>query len=179
MCCASWPRLPGYMYAQGADGLYVNLYAAGTAEITLPNGKPLQIVQKTRYPWDGRIDLTLNLKSPGLELALMLRIPRLVRRGQGGGQRQADFAGDGARLRVRQAGLAAGRHARAGAAHLPVESLEAHPLVKADLGRVALQRGPVVYCVEAADNGRGAAQRVPGARNRSSPCASKPTCWAA
>src|SRR5215831_13905348 len=54
------PSLPGYVYAQQVDALYVNLFVGSTAEIKLDNGRTLKVVQQTRYPWDGAVKLIIS-----------------------------------------------------------------------------------------------------------------------
>ena len=53
--------VPGYMYAQKGQELFVNLYAAGTADVTLQDGLKIKITQDTRYPWDGVVRLKVNV----------------------------------------------------------------------------------------------------------------------
>ena len=67
------PSIPGYAYAVGADGIFVNLYAAGTAKASL-GGATVALTQETGYPWDGRVKLRVEPREPG-EFAIHLRIP--------------------------------------------------------------------------------------------------------
>jgi DUF1680 family protein len=157
-CCPSnvvrlVPSVPGYVYAVDSEGLTVNLYAAGKANVALAAGKAgkVRLVQETRYPWDGRVVLTLSPERAA-EFDVRLRIPAW-----------ADKAG----LAVNDQAVAA-PEIRKGYARLrrtwqpgdritldlpmPVRRIEAHPAVKDDAGRVAIQRGPIVYCFEAVDN---------------------------
>src|ERR1039457_6523159 len=53
------PSVPGCVYAQSGHTLYVNLYAGGTADIKLDNGRTIKITQATRYPWDGAVRMTI------------------------------------------------------------------------------------------------------------------------
>ena len=155
-CCPSnvvrfVPSIPGYVYAAGEGGIYVNLYAAGTGKVALGQ-QTIKLTQETRYPWDGRIKLTVDPPQPA-EFALCLRIPGWC---QGAkltvaGQPVEKLDLDKGYARVR-------RTWKAGDVveldlPMPVERIEAHPRVKADAGRVAVQRGPIVYCFEAVDNG--------------------------
>jgi DUF1680 family protein len=141
--------LPGYVYGTRGDALYVHLYAPGDATFDL-GGRKLGITQRTRYPWDGRVELELDGDG---EFALHLRIP--------------GWAGEGAALSLngeRTPGtLHPGRyHAlrrrwRSGdrvelSLPMPVRFLEAHPYVAEDAGCVAVTRGPILYCVESVDN---------------------------
>ena len=54
------PSLPGYFYAQSGDTIYVNLYAGNTADFKLGNERTVKIVEETRYPWMGKIKLTVQ-----------------------------------------------------------------------------------------------------------------------
>src|SRR4030095_8689469 len=72
------PSLPGYVYAQRGDTLYVNPFIGSSADIKLDNGRKLKLVQETRYPWDGAVKilvtpdrtskLTINVRIPGWAL---------------------------------------------------------------------------------------------------------------
>jgi DUF1680 family protein len=157
-CCPTnvvrfMPALPGYFYAIGeSDGkreVYVNLYAEGETEFILGDNK-IHIEQKTKYPWDGKVALTIKPDKPA-ELALCLRIP--------GWCRGATLSVDGEQvaMNVEKGYARLQRQWQSGDRielnlPMPVERIEAHPRVAADRGRVAVCRGPLVYCFEAVDN---------------------------
>jgi DUF1680 family protein len=153
-CCPSnvvrfIPSLPGYVYAVDKDGVYVNLYVAGTGKIALGDNK-IAITQETRYPWDGEVKLTVAPEKAG-EFALQLRIPAWCEGAT------AAVNGAAAKLDVEKGYAKLQRAWKAGdvvqlTLPMPVERVEAHPAVQADVGRVAVQRGPLVYCFEAVDN---------------------------
>src|SRR5436190_1587238 len=70
--------VPGYVYAQQGDTLYVNLFVRSAADIKMDNGRVVKLVQETRYPWDGAVKLTVNPdKSTGF--AIDVRIPGWAR----------------------------------------------------------------------------------------------------
>jgi uncharacterized protein len=150
-------RVPDYLYARTATDLYVNLYAGSTVTVALRD-QTLKLRQQTDYPWDGRVTLTLEPERPAT-FGLRLRQPGWCRSATvrlNGTIIQAAAASDGYIL-VR-------REWRPGDVvvlelPMPVERLEAHPRVTADRGRVALQRGPIVYGFEALDN-RGQADLI-------------------
>ena len=139
--------LPGYFYSTRDDTLWVHLYAEGSLGATLENGQQVALTETTRYPWDGEV--TLELESAGT-FAVNLRIPVWA---------------EGATVTVNGeaiGGVTAGSYAtlsrtwRAGDTvqlHLPmpVRYLEAHPYVFEAAGRVALARGPLLYCTEGLD----------------------------
>ena len=143
------PNAGGYVYATSENALYVNLYAKGRSTLQGP-GSRLTVAQDTRYPWDGQITLTLNLEKPRT-FALHLRVP--------GWCKGATLKVNGADVPLNvQAGYAViSREWKDGSVvelnlPMPVERVYADPNVKADVGRVALQRGPIVYCLEGVDN---------------------------
>ena len=141
----------GYVYSQGKGEARVNLYVAGRGELEV-DGRRVVLQQRTKYPWEGTVTLTVKPAAPAT-FAVALRIPGWCR---------------GARLKVN--GRSVPVRIDKGYARIlrrwvegdrvevsmpmPVERIEAHPQVRQDAGRVALQRGPVVYCLEEVDNGR-------------------------
>ncbi len=138
-----------YAFASGPEDLYLNLYLAGSAELETGRGKVI-VETQSQYPWEGRVTLTVRESSAG-PLALRLRQPGWC---------------EGASLRVngevqsapqRERGyLVVRRDWRAGdrvelELPMPVRRLAANPLVDEAADRVALSRGPIVYCVEQTD----------------------------
>jgi len=162
------PSVPGYVYATDPGAIYVNLYAAGTAAIDRPRGK-VTLTQETRYPWDGTVTIRVDPEEPG-EFTLALRIPAwAVGETRTEGLYRLAPVASPPPVGIRVNGKAVGaREMRDGYARLartwtkgdmvelrlpmPVCRVHAHERVEADRGRVALQRGPVVYCFEGCDN---------------------------
>lgn len=152
------PSLPGYLYATSQDGIVVNLYAAGEATAHYDNMQ-VGLRQETEYPWEGRVRLTV---SPPAEkkFTLRLRIPQWCHgatwkvNGQAATHSQLE-SGYAVITRTWKPGDVV-------ELELPmeVERIEAHPQVAADAGRVAVQRGPLVYCFEGVDNGNRVANIV-------------------
>jgi uncharacterized protein len=159
--------VPGYAYAHKGDTVYVNLYAAGTADVKLDDGRTVTVVQETRYPWDGAVKLTVSPNRAGA-FAVAVRIPGWAR-----GEavptdlyRFADTGGPAATLQVN--GRAVPLTVETGYVRLarawrkgdvislmfpmPVRRVLANEAVEADRGRVALQRGPLVFAAEWPDN---------------------------
>ena len=64
--------LPGYFYSTSEDAVWVHLYAEGVATVELDENRTISLRQRTRYPWDGRVEITVEAEA---EFALMLRIP--------------------------------------------------------------------------------------------------------
>ncbi len=154
-CCPSnaariLAQLPGYFYCTSTEGIYVNLYATGSATIDLPDKKTVSLTQRTDYPWTGEIEIkTATVGS----YALFLRIP---------GWCESTYSltvnGQPANAELLPNGyLKVSRKWQNGDAIqlvLPMEirKIESHPYVTDNQGRVALMRGPLLYCVEGADN---------------------------
>src|SRR5690606_12620570 len=140
----------GYLYSVGADTLFVNLYGTSSAQVDLA-GKTVNVSQQTNYPWDERIQLTVNVDSP-TRFKLALRIPGWCRNAQ------LQVNGADVPLNVERGYARIDREWASGdqvvlTLAMPVERMVAHPKVRHDAGQVALQRGPVIYCLEEVDNG--------------------------
>ncbi|MBN2291504.1 MAG: glycoside hydrolase family 127 protein [Pirellulales bacterium] len=144
------PSLPGYVYARSGDNIFVNLYIGGSGKIDL-SGNAIQIEQKTLYPWDGHVKFTITPAKPQ-KFAINLRIPAW--------SDTCSIAVNG--KPVDNATLEKG-YARLERLWKPgdtvelnlpmtIKRIEANPKVAADRGRVAIQRGPIVYCFEGVDN---------------------------
>jgi DUF1680 family protein len=140
-----------YIYAVSDTDIVVHLYIQSAAGMTI-GGHAVTVRQETRYPWDGRIRIRLDADAP-VRCALKLRIPgwcrqaRLALNGE-----MVDLAGKREKGYVRVE-----REWRPGdqvelELAMPVERMYAHPNVRQDAGCVALQRGPLVYCLEGADH---------------------------
>ena len=142
--------LGGYAYAVGDNSLWVNLYVQGAVKADV-GGKPVRLTVRTDYPWDGIIRLAPE-PAKATRFELRLRVPAWAR--------EAVVSVNGERLAsptVERGYLVLNREWRRGDAvelqfPMPVERLVANPNVKQDRGLVALQRGPIVYCLESADH---------------------------
>jgi len=144
--------LGGYAYSQSGTEARVHLYIRGRAKLEVA-GQAVEIVQKTDYPWTEKVRLAVRPERPST-FTLSLRIP--------GWCRSARLRVNGKSVRlapiVKKGYAAIRREWKRGdrvelTLPMPVERVEAHPEVRMDCGRVALTRGPVVYCLEEADNG--------------------------
>jgi DUF1680 family protein len=141
--------LPGYVYSTSAATIWCHLYAAGTALLTLPDGRVVGVRQDTDYPWDG--DLTLTVDGAG-EFNLRLRIPGWCDAGArltvNGAPVAAPIPGSYAEIRrVWQPGDVVRLHLP-----MPARRMLSHPYALENAGRVALMRGPLLYCVEGVDH---------------------------
>src|SRR5262249_21446840 len=158
--------VPGYMYAHHGDTVYVNLFAASTADVVMDGGRAITLAQETRYPWDGTVKISGT--GGGGPYTLAVRIPGWARNEAvpSGLYRFADAPPPAPTLAVN--GQAVSAAAEKGYAHikrqwkkgdvveltlpLPVRRVVAADAVEADRGRVALQRGPLVFAAEWPDN---------------------------
>jgi len=147
------PSVPGYVYAGSKRAIYVNAYVAGTGRITFPEGLSVGIKQETRYPWDGKVRLTIDVpKRRTGWFQVRLRIP-----GWCEGAKVSLNGKPYDKLKMLEGYAVLCRYWDPGDVieldlPMPIRRIEAHPKVQADVGRVAVQRGPIVYCFEGVDN---------------------------
>lgn len=143
-----------YIYAQSDNDLWVNLYVEGTATTTVAENVPLKLTQETDYPWSGNVKITVNPEKP-TKFALNLRIPSWCS--------NYDVKLNGETYSVKDTTngyLSIEREWKPNDSvnlnlDMPIERIYAHPNVRDNLGRSALQRGPLVYCFEDVDNADG------------------------
>jgi hypothetical protein len=165
--CRFIPSLPGYVYAVKDRNVYVNLFLSNTSTLRV-GGKQVALSQQTGYPWDGDIRVSIDKNQAG-EFALKLRLPGWAR-GEVVPSSLYRFADDlqpgysvevnGETLTVTPASdgyLTISRRWKKGdevrlRLDMPVRVVRAHNKVEADEGRVAVERGPLVYCAEHPDN---------------------------
>ena len=140
-----------YAYGVADEGLAVHLYCEGEAALEV-GGAPVRLVQRTAYPHEGSVRLEIHPDAP-LDFALFLRVPgwaRSVRVSVNGETVDASAAQRGY-LRLERTWRAGDRVELE--LEMPIETVFADPRVGNDQGRVALMRGPLVYCLEEVDNG--------------------------
>jgi DUF1680 family protein len=142
-----------YVYSQNHAGLFVHLYASGSAELEV-GGQRVVVNQRTQYPWQGRVELEVLPTAPGA-FTVALRMP--------GWCRDAKIKVNGKAIRTagltRKGYVYLRRVWRTGdrvelVLAMPVERIASRPEVRSNCGKVALQRGPIVFCLEEVDNGR-------------------------
>ena len=152
-CCPSQlsrflPSIGNYIYASSDDALWVNLYIGNTGQIRIGETDIL-LTQETDYPWDGSVKLTISTSLP-LEKEIRLRIPNWCK--------TYDLSINGKRINVsEEKGYAVikdwkSQDVIALDMDMPVEIVAADPHVKENFGKRAIQRGPLVYCMEEIDN---------------------------
>lgn len=143
--------LPGYAISASAEGLWLHLYIQGTLQADLLGRGMVTLRLETRYPWDGGVYITVEA-APQHPCGLLLRVPSwcqgatLEINGHPAGV-PAEPGSYAVLHRTWQAGDVVNLELP-----MPVRRVIAHPRVLADQGRVALARGPLVYCVEGADH---------------------------
>jgi DUF1680 family protein len=130
----------------------VHLYGANETTLAV-SGNRVGVRQETEYPWDGLIRLELSPAKPA-SFRVLLRVPGWCRRFSLSINRRR--VSD---PRLRKGYLSLERTWKAGdrielRLEMPVERVESHPSVRENCGKVALQRGPIVYCLESCDNGK-------------------------
>ncbi|MRH43572.1 glycoside hydrolase family 127 protein [Aquibacillus halophilus] len=141
-----------YIYTQTENELFVHLYMGNQTNVTM-GGHQVEISQQTNYPWDGSVLVTVSPEAEAT-FTLAVRIPGWAR---------------SARVKVNGEAVDYLSLLKDGYVYLnrtwkkddtveldfemTIERMQANPLVRANVGKVAIQRGPVVYCLEAVDNG--------------------------
>lgn len=167
-CCPSniarfIPAVPGYAYAAAGEAIYVNLFFSGRARIEL-NGGHVTLRQQTDYPWGGQVKIAVEPDEDGAEFALKVRVPRWARNQPVPSDlyRYLDTAAEQPTLKLNgqplplelDKGYATIRRqwdkGDTVELHLPmpVRRVVAHEAVEENRGKVVLERGPLVYCVE-------------------------------
>ncbi|HJX72431.1 MAG TPA: beta-L-arabinofuranosidase domain-containing protein, partial [Bacteroidales bacterium] len=156
------PSLPGYVYATSDQGIYVNLFMDNKANIDI-NGEKVEIIQKTNYPWEGKVEITLNPEKSG-KFSLFVRIPGWARGMPMSGNlysfiddinNTVQFMLDGNMIhpKVEKGYVVLNRKWHAGDKltiefPMDIRKIGAYEKVSADKDKYAIQRGPLVYCAE-------------------------------
>jgi DUF1680 family protein len=153
-CCPSnvsrlLASLGGYSYSVDATGVWMHQYAAGRADLPLPDGRVIAVAQQTDYPWNGRIEITTATAG---HYAVHLRLPGWCEAGWSLTLNDValDFSLVNGYLRIEREWTPGDRLTLD--LPMPVRRVETRPEVAENLGRVALFRGPLLYCLETADH---------------------------
>ena len=168
------PSVPGYIYAQESNKIYANLFISGNATLNI-EGKPVQVTQQNNYPWDGDLKFTIAPKSPFL-FSLMIRIPGWARneaipsdlynfKNVSTEKTIITINGKEVSYNIENGYALLSRIWKKNdivEVKLPMEvkRVTANKNVKNDVDKVALQRGPIMYCAEWLDNNGKAANIV-------------------
>lgn len=164
--CRFIPSLPGYIYAVKDKDVYVNLFMSNTSDLKV-DGKAVSIEQTTRYPWNGDIAIGIKKNNAG-QFTLKVRIPGWVR-GQvvpsdlytySDGKRlkyTVTVNGEAMQSELKDGYFCIDRRWKKGdkvEVHFDMEprTVKANNKVEADRERIAVERGPLVYCAEWPDN---------------------------
>jgi len=168
------PSLPGYIYAQKEHDLYVNLFISSKTTVNMADGA-VEIVQENNYPWDGNLSFTLSTGAGSTgaamsePLTLRLRIPGWVRdeeipsslysfTDKVGGMPLIRINGERVPYKMEAGYAVLDRKWKKGDKItmnllMPVREVRANTHLQEDAGKVAIQRGPLMYCLEWKDNG--------------------------
>jgi DUF1680 family protein len=159
--------IANYIYAVGEKELFVNLYTNNSAELKI-DGEEIGLLQKTNYPWDGKVVLTVTMKKQSKDFLISLRIPGWVRDEVVASDLYSFIDKQNRKISILVNGKPVDYFVENGFAQiarvwrdkdkieleLPMEvkRIIANDNVEADRGKIALQRGPLVYCAEGIDN---------------------------
>ena len=160
------PSVPGYIYAQNANDVFVNLFISGSATLTV-NNKAIKITQQNNYPWDGGLSFAIDPAS-ALDLNLKIRIPGWAQNQAIPSDLYAYQNSSAQKIEIKVNGQAINYQIKNGYAviskkwkkgdkvdlTLPmnVQRVIANSNLPDDIGKIALQRGPIIYCAEWKDN---------------------------
>jgi len=170
-CCPSnvarfIPSIPGFAYAAKDHDIYVNLFLGGEVTIATVENK-VQLVQETRYPWEGSVKIRVQPEKAG-DFAVYVWIPGWACNqpvpsdlysflGETPDEASLMVNGEPMPLQMDKGYARVQRHWKRGDTiqldlPMPVRRIVSHDNIASNHGKVALQRGPLVYCLEGADN---------------------------
>lgn len=165
--CRFLPSVPGYIYAQRNRDVYVNLFVASRTRVELPDQSSVGLQMETRYPWSGTVKITVDSDTQ-YPFRLWIRLPgwarnqpvpgdlytylepaqqKIVMRVNGEGMQYTESNGYAVIDRLWKKGDVIDFELP-----MDIRLVKANPLVAADRGLVAIERGPLVYCLEEVDN---------------------------
>jgi DUF1680 family protein len=160
------PSVPGYVYAQKDNDVYVNLFISGRSTLSI-NNKLVEIVQENNYPWDGNLKFNITPKA-ATSFNLLVRIPGWARNqaipsdlyqfaNTSDQKVEIKINGQPVEYKMQNGYAIVNRTWKKGdvvEVNLPMEvrRVVANQKVKDDISKVALQRGPLIYCAEWVDN---------------------------
>ena len=160
------PSIPGYIYAQNGNDVYVNLFISGTGNLTV-NNNALKITQQNNYPWEGALAFTIDPAS-AMEMNLKIRIPGWAQDQAIPSNLYSYEKSSAQKIEIKVNGKPVDYQMIKGYAviskkwkkndkvemtlPMDVQRVVANTLVPDDNGKVALQRGPSMYCAEWKDN---------------------------
>jgi uncharacterized protein len=178
--CRLLPSMPGYMYAQKDDKIFVNLFAASTASLIVQN-KKVELIQQNNYPWDGNLKFIISPKTAQV-FSLMIRIPGWTQNSAIPSNLYLFATASEKKVQIKVNGslvyytiengyvVIAKKWKKADMVEvdfpMEVRKVIANDKLIDDVGKIALQRGPIMYCAEWLDNnGRACNIILPSAVN--------------
>jgi uncharacterized protein len=165
-CVGNIPRtlmmIPTWTYVKGKDGIYVNLFIGSTINVEKVAGTDVEMVQKTDYPWSGKVSITVNPKKAG-KFTVYVRVPNRTTSvlytptPEVKGLKSIAVNGSPITPKIVNGYAVVERDWKAGdkidlVLPMEVQRIKADDKIAADRGLVALRYGPLVYNVERADN---------------------------
>lgn len=171
-CCPSnmarlIPQVPGMIYSHTSDDIFCGFYAGSSVEVPLAGGK-VALRQRTEYPFEGKVTIEVEPETDGAEFTMWLRIPTWCGdrfmpgelysyADRGNGCVRVSVNGERIKVRTQDGFMPVRRAWKAGDVmelelDMPVRYSVADERVKADVGRMCLTRGPLLYCAEQPDN---------------------------
>ena len=163
--------ITGYAYETDQTALYMNLFVGGSIRTEIQD-QPVSLEVATRYPWEELVTVTVK-EAPSAPCTLAIRMPGWCRKsivsvngtvihpsGNPSGSADAEGSSDSPNCHMEKGYLYLTRQWNPGDVvelcfSMPVERIQANPRVREDVGKCAVMRGPLVYCLEEADNGSG------------------------
>ena len=164
------PSLPGYIYATKDEDVFVNLFIGNKSEFDV-NGKQMAIQQTTNYPWDGKVDFTID-NTEAVPAQFKIRVPGWMRNEVMPGDLYSYVEEKNLQIKLSVNGTAQEAMVKDGYIvmkkqqwkkgdkfevefDMAVRKVVTNENVKANNGKIAFERGPIVYCAEAVDNPKG------------------------
>ncbi|WP_319591800.1 glycoside hydrolase family 127 protein [uncultured Draconibacterium sp.] len=164
--CRFMPSVPGYIYAQKDNDIYVNLFVQSSTSVKMADSE-VKIDQETKYPWDGKVKISVSPETAS-QFAVRVRIPGWAQNQPLPGDLYSYANAPAAKPEILVNGESVSYETEQGYAVLDrewksgdevelslpmqVRTVKASELVEDDKGKVAIERGPIVYCVEEKDN---------------------------
>jgi DUF1680 family protein len=145
--------LQGYFYSTSGEGLWIHLFDNNTLIWKLEDGSAVGLRQTTKYPWEGRVEISVT-QAPGKEFTLFVRKPFWAEAAR------VEVAGQAAKPEVRNGYWAIRRAWKPGERVVVDFGVRerltmSNPHVRENLGKVAVERGPLLYCMEGLDQPEG------------------------
>jgi DUF1680 family protein len=144
-------ELQSYFYSLDDQGVWIHHYGGNTLDIRMADGKRLKLTQKTAYPWDGKIVISLEEVDATEPMAIRVRIPGWADEATAtvNGKASATAPAAGCYLSMKRA-WRSGDEIELNLP-MPVRLMQAHPKAEQLRNQVAVMRGPMLYCLESKD----------------------------